>query len=69
MVAIINVFLVNQLGTDLTVILALLGQIIGSLFVEQFGLLRSVKNRIQPIQIVGILVMLAGAVLIRGQLL
>ncbi|WP_028591218.1 DMT family transporter [Paenibacillus massiliensis] len=61
----INVFLVNQLGTGQTVILALLGQIIGSLFVEQFGLLRSVKNRIQPIQIVGILVMLAGVVLIR----
>lgn len=61
----INVFLVGQIGTGQTVVLALFGQIAGSLLVEQFGLLKSVKNRIVPIQIVGLLIMLGGVVLIK----
>lgn len=61
----INVFLVNQIGNGQTVVLALFGQITGSLLVEQFGLFNSIKNRIQPLQIIGLMVMIAGVFLIR----
>jgi len=61
----INVYLVGQIGTGQTVILVLFGQITGSLLVEQFGLLKSVKNRIVPIQILGLVIMLSGVFLIK----
>ncbi|GFZ30251.1 membrane protein [Clostridium zeae] len=61
----INVYLVGQIGTGQTVVLALFGQIAGSLLVQQFGLLNSVKNKIIPIQVVGLLIMLIGVVLIK----
>ncbi|RDV32178.1 DMT family transporter [Lysinibacillus capsici] len=61
----INVFLVNQIGNGQTVVLALFGQITGSLLVQQFGLFNSLKNRIQPLQIIGLMVMIAGVFLIR----
>ncbi|MGE8077745.1 DMT family transporter [Peribacillus loiseleuriae] len=61
----INVYLVDQIGNGQTVILALFGQITGSLMVEQFGLLNSLKNRVKPIQIFGLIVMVAGVFLIR----
>ncbi|WP_042454457.1 DMT family transporter [Neobacillus dielmonensis] len=61
----INVYLVGQIGTGQTVVLALFGQIAGSLLVEQFGLLRSVKNSITPIQVVGLILMLCGVFLIK----
>ncbi|RDW16061.1 hypothetical protein CWR48_17905 [Oceanobacillus arenosus] len=61
----INVFLVGQIGTGQTIILALFGQIVGSLLVEQFGLLKSVKNRITPIQILGLVLMFVGVILIK----
>ena len=58
-------FLVNQIGNGQTVVLALFGQITGSLLVQQFGLFNSIKNRIQPLQIIGLMVMIAGVFLIR----
>ncbi|MGY4796043.1 DMT family transporter [Lysinibacillus fusiformis] len=61
----INVFLVNQIGNGQTVVLVLFGQITGSLLVEQFGLFNSIKNRIEPLQIIGLMVMIAGVFLIR----
>lgn len=61
----INVYLVGQIGTGQTVVLALFGQIAGSLLVEQFGLLKSVKNRIVPIQILGLILMLGGVYLMK----
>lgn len=61
----INVYLVGQIGTGQTVVLALFGQIAGSLLVQQFGLLKSVKNRIVPIQIFGLIIMLGGVSLIK----
>jgi transporter family-2 protein len=61
----INVYLVDQIGNGQAVILTLFGQIIGSLIVEQFGLLNSSKNRVKPIQIFGLIVMIAGVFLIR----
>jgi bacterial/archaeal transporter family-2 protein len=62
----INVYLVGKIGTGETVVLALFGQIIGSLLVQQFGLLKSVKNRIVPIQIFGLILMLGGVFLIES---
>ncbi|MEK4424926.1 DMT family transporter [Solibacillus sp. FSL K6-1523] len=61
----INVFLVNQIGTGQTVILALFGQITGSLMVEKFGLFHSLKNQIKRIQVFGLIVMIAGVFLIK----
>lgn len=61
----INIYLVGQIGTGQTVVLALFGQISGSLLVQQFGLLNSVKKRITLIQLVGLLIMLAGVVIIK----
>ncbi|MGE7022125.1 DMT family transporter [Solibacillus cecembensis] len=61
----INVFLVNQIGNGQTVILALFGQITGSLLVEKFGLFHSLKNQIKPIQVFGLIIMIAGVFLIK----
>lgn len=61
----INIYLVGQIGTGQTVVLALFGQITGSLLVEQFGLLKSIKNRITLVQVIGLLIMLAGVVSIK----
>ncbi|WP_042347579.1 DMT family transporter [Bacillus massiliigorillae] len=61
----VNVFLVSQIGNGQTVILTLFGQIIGSLIVEQFGLFNSNRNRIRPVQIVGLIVMIVGIFSIR----
>lgn len=61
----VNVFLVNQIGNGQTVILALFGQITGSLVVEKFGLFHSLKNQIKPIQVFGLIVMIAGVFLIK----
>lgn len=61
----INVYLVGNIGTGQTIILALFGQITGSLLVQHFGLLKSDKNRIDLIQLLGLLVMFVGVVLIK----
>ncbi|KYC62858.1 hypothetical protein B4099_1892 [Heyndrickxia coagulans] len=61
----INVFLVDHIGTGQTVILALFGQIAGSLVVERFGLFKSLKRRIVPVQILGLVIMLSGVILIK----
>ncbi|MGG0824639.1 DMT family transporter [Paenibacillus turicensis] len=60
-----NAFLVGKIGTGQTVMLALFGQITGSLLVEQFGLLRSNRIKVRPIQILGLVIMLAGVFLIK----
>lgn len=60
----INIFLVGEIGTGPTIVLVLFGQITGSILVQQFGMFRSGKNTIVPVQLVGLLVLLAGVVLI-----
>jgi transporter family-2 protein len=60
-----NAFLVGEIGTGQTVMLALFGQITGSLLVEQFGLLRSNRIKVRPIQILGLIIMLSGVFLIK----
>ena len=61
----INVYLVGQIGTGQTVILALFGQLAGSLLVERFGLLRSNRGQITPARIWGLVTMLAGIIFIQ----
>ncbi|ATP41016.1 hypothetical protein CSE16_13685 [Solibacillus sp. R5-41] len=61
----INVYLVDQIGNGQTVVLALFGQITGSLIVEKFGLFNSLKKPIKLIQIFGLIVMIVGVFLIQ----
>lgn len=60
----INIFLVGEIGTGPTIVLVLFGQITGSILVQQFGMFRSAKHTIVPVQLIGLAVMLAGVVLI-----
>ncbi|WP_338207618.1 DMT family transporter [Lactiplantibacillus paraxiangfangensis] len=59
-----NAYLVPIIGTGALVVFALLGQMLGSLVVDQFGLLGATVKKIVPIQIVGIIVMFVGVALI-----
>lgn len=60
-----TVLSVPQIGAGLTIMMGLIGQIVGSMLVSQFGFWRSGKYRIQISQIVGVLVMLAGIIVIK----
>ena len=60
----INIFLVGEIGTGPTVVLVLFGQITGSILVQQFGMFRSAKQTIVPVQLIGLVIMLTGVVLI-----
>lgn len=61
----INVYLVNEIGTGQTVILALFGQITGSIVVERFGLFDSSKNKTSWVQIIGLIMMLIGVIVVQ----
>ncbi|MBS1008776.1 DMT family transporter [Leuconostoc suionicum] len=60
-----NIFLVPLLGTGLVVVIVLVGQIAGSLLVDQFGWFGAKKNPISAIQLLGLLFMVGGVVLIK----
>lgn len=60
-----NAVTVPYIGTGLTVMMALIGQLIGSIFVQQFGWWHSIKSQVKGQQIIGILVMLVGIYLIK----
>lgn len=60
-----NVYLVPIVGTGLAVIIVLVGLMIGSLLIDQFGWLGSEQHPVSFIQIVGLLVMIAGVTVIR----
>lgn len=60
-----NSYLAPVLGTGLTVVIVLLGQICGGLAVDQFGLLRAHKRRVTALQMIGVAVLLTGAIIIR----
>ena len=61
----VNVYLVSEIGTGPTVILALFGQLTGSVLVERFGLLGSHPGDINKIHVIGLLIMLAGVIMIQ----
>lgn len=60
-----NVYLVPLLGTGLVVVIVLVGQIVGSLFVDQFGWFGAKKNPISAIQLLGLCFMVGGVILIK----
>ncbi|PWG00297.1 DMT family transporter [Levilactobacillus bambusae] len=60
-----NAYLVPKIGTGLAVVIVLLGQIIGSMLIDQFGWFRANRRPVVLIQIVGVLIMVAGVVMIK----
>lgn len=59
------VLAVPKIGAGLNIMMALLGQIIGSMLVQQFGWWRSDRYPIRLIQVAGVAVMLVGIVCIK----
>ncbi|WP_241482375.1 DMT family transporter [Muribacter muris] len=59
------VLIVPQIGTGGAIVTSLFGLLVGSLIIDQFGLLGATKKTINAIQIVGLLVLLTGAVIIQ----
>ncbi len=60
-----NVYLVPIIGTGFAVIIVLIGLMIGSLLIDQFGWLASEKNPVTLLQIGGLLIMIVGVMVIR----
>ncbi|MFT8727459.1 MAG: DMT family transporter [Liquorilactobacillus ghanensis] len=60
-----NSFLVPILGTGMTVSIVLVGQLSGSLLIDEFGWVGVKKNPINLLQIIGILVMILGIFIIK----
>ncbi|WP_259704549.1 DMT family transporter [Weissella confusa] len=60
-----SVLSVPQIGAGLTITMGLIGQIVGSMLVQQFGWWRSAKISVSRIQILGVVVMAAGVVFIK----
>lgn len=60
-----NAFLSPRLGTGLTVMLALFGQVAGGFIIDRFGLLGVPKRRVTALQLLGLAIVLGGIALIR----
>ena len=60
-----NTWLIPKIGVGLFAMLLLIGQLLLSLLMEQFGWLGAPRKNISAIQIIGILLMLGGVALIR----
>lgn len=60
-----NVYLAQVLGTGMAVVISLIGQILGSLAIDVTGALGAEKKRMTMQKIFGLLVMTAGAAMIR----
>lgn len=60
-----NVYLQHQLGTGMTMILNLTGLSAGGLLIDRTGILQSPKRDVPLQKVIGVLLMLAGAALIR----
>lgn len=59
------VIIVPQIGTGGAIVTSLFGLLVGSLIIDQFGLLGANKKPISAIQIIGLPVLLAGVVIIQ----
>lgn len=62
-IVIVIAWLILQLGTGTTNVLMLAGQVVGGVLIAHFGLLGSPHVPLNSVRIVGILLMLAGALL------
>ncbi|MFD1319318.1 DMT family transporter [Loigolactobacillus zhaoyuanensis] len=60
-----NVYLVPLVGTGLAVVIVLVGLMVGSLLIDQFGWLESRQNPVTRVQLLNLAVMVAGVMLIR----
>ncbi|GLB46069.1 membrane protein [Philodulcilactobacillus myokoensis] len=60
-----NLFIAPRIGTGAAVVLALLGNIIGSLIVDKFGVFDSPKKFVGGRQYAGIAIMILGVVLVK----
>ncbi|GAA3607864.1 DMT family transporter [Secundilactobacillus similis DSM 23365 = JCM 2765] len=60
-----NIYLVPLVGTGLAVIIVLVGLMAGSLLIDQFGWLASKRNPVTSIQLIGLVVMIAGVGVVR----
>ena len=60
-----NAWLIPKIGAGLFAMLLLIGQLLLSLLMEQFGWLGAPRKKISAMQIIGILLMLEGVALIR----
>lgn len=60
-----NAFIVPLVGTGLAVVIVTIGLLTGSLLIDRFGWFGAKKQPVTGVQIVSLLVMLAGIVLIR----
>lgn len=58
-------FLIPIIGTGTVIIISLFGQILASLVIDRYGLLGAQKLPITAVQVTGLLIMLAGVVMIR----
>lgn len=56
-----NVLLFTHLGSVQTSVLPIVGQIIMSVIIDQFGLFQSPQSSLTPLKIVGVLILLLGA--------
>lgn len=61
----LNALFVPVLGAGSTIVASLTGMITASLIVDRFGIFEARKRPVRPLQVAGILVMLAGVALIR----
>lgn len=61
----LNAYLAPQLGTGTVVVFALVGQMISSLIIDNFGLLGAVRRKVTGIQISGLVIMLVGVTVIK----
>ncbi|GAB2027585.1 DMT family transporter [Lactovum odontotermitis] len=56
---------VPKIGTGLNILMALVGQIVGSMLIQQFGWWKSQKAGIHPAQIIGVIIMVVGIIFIK----
>lgn len=64
-VVLMTSWLSPQLGTGLTVLVVLIGQVTGGLLVDRFGLFEAKRRHVNVLQIVGVAVAVIGIALIR----
>ena len=60
-----NATLVPVLGTGLTVVVVIAGQLLGGLGIDRYGLLGASRRRVHAIQLIGIVVLIAGGIALR----
>lgn len=60
-----NAYLVPHVGTGLTVMIVLLGQMAGSVFIDSVGLLGTPRRRLSLARVGGLVLMVAGVLVIR----